>query len=279
MKKITQCHLKLAGSLLFGIGVALSPNVMAQDLETQTGSAIRKSGNDELRHQITGIKHSLNTLQQRLIAETAIRESGDNDLRHQITAINQLLPPLHVVGERYQGGIIFHVDDTGQHGLIAALADQGKVLNKWNSGSSITATGATGDGIGTGRMNTAIAIANQIADNRELAFAAKLAADYRVMEDGESPCTGSATETCLGDWYLPSKVELNLMWFNLADSEHNDHNDGPDDPNNLAGFSNLNYWSSTEIGNTLAWLQSFSDGLASKRFKGETWGVRAIRAF
>ncbi|MCE3046203.1 collagen-like protein [Legionella sp. 16cNR16C] len=29
----------------------------------------------------------------------------------------------HQIGERYQGGIVFWVDDTGQHGLIASMND------------------------------------------------------------------------------------------------------------------------------------------------------------
>lgn len=282
MKIITQSHLKFAGPLLVGIGVVLSSNVLAKDFATQTEldaeSAIRESGDNELRKQITTINQSLPAIQQALSAESAIRETGDNDLRNQIAAINQLLPSLHVVGERYQGGIIFYVDDTGQHGLIAALADQGRQFNKWNNGVS-RVTGASGDGIGAGRMNTPLIIANQVGDKGDLNFAAKLAADYRVQDDGESPCTGSATETCWGDWYLPSKDELNLMWFNLADSDHDGNNSGPNDPNNLAGFSTLTYWSSTEADFDRAWDQLFRIGLADRSFKANTWQVRAIRAF
>lgn len=250
MKIITQSHLKFAGPLLFGIGVLLSSNVLAKDFATQN----------------------------ELDTESTIRESGDNELRKQITAINQLLPSLHVVGERYQGGIIFYVDDTEQHGLIAALADQGQQFNKWNNGVS-RVTGASGDGIGAGRMNTPLIIANQIGDKGDRNFAAKIAADYRVQDDGESPCTGSATETCWGDWYLPSKDELNLMWFNLADPDHDGNNSGSSDPHNLAGFSNLTYWSSTEADFDRAWTQLFRNGLVGRDFKANTWGVRAIRAF
>ena len=30
----------------------------------------------------------------------------------------------HTIGEKFGGGIIFYIDSTGQHGLIAAMADQ-----------------------------------------------------------------------------------------------------------------------------------------------------------
>ena len=39
----------------------------------------------------------------------------------------------------------------------------------------------------------------------------ELAADYSIQDDGTSLCTGLVTETCYGDWYLPSAFELKLL--------------------------------------------------------------------
>ena len=44
------------------------------------------------------------------------------------------------VGQRYGGGIIFWIDDTGQHGLIAAAGDQGYI--RWGSAAYVP-TGAS----------------------------------------------------------------------------------------------------------------------------------------
>ena len=78
-------------------------------------------------------------------------------------------------------------------------------------------TRTTGDGIGAGAMNTALIIAAQSNDNAATNFAATIAADYSVQDDGITACTGATNETCYGDWYLPSKVELNLLYKQKSD--------------------------------------------------------------
>jgi hypothetical protein len=45
-------------------------------------------------------------------------------LRADLNAAISNIPVPHVIGETYGGGKVFYVDDSGQHGLIAALADQ-----------------------------------------------------------------------------------------------------------------------------------------------------------
>jgi len=68
------------------------------------------------------------------------------------------------------------------------------------------------------------------------------------------------------DWYLPTKVELNLMYENL-------HKVG------IGGFDSMYYWSSTEANTGFAWLQDFSLGFQYEFDKGRTYRVRAVRAF
>jgi hypothetical protein len=177
--------------------------------------------------------------------------------------------PVHVIGESYQGGIIFYVDADGQHGLIAASADQSTGI-RWFNGV-YRMTGTTGDGIGAGAMNTAIIVATQMGDDQGGNFAAKVAADYSVQDDGVAACTAAlrlshppVTETCYGDWYLPSKVELNLL-FKVAGV--------------VGGFANNFYWSSTEGSDLAAWVQDFSLGYLIGGAKYGTLAVRAVRAF
>jgi hypothetical protein len=161
--------------------------------------------------------------------------------------------PVHFIGENYGGGIVFYVYDGGQHGLIAATADQSTGIS-WYNGTD-RYTGSTGDGLGAGAMNTVMIVTTQIADNQTGNFPAKVCADYSVIVGGVT----------YGDWYLPSKYELNLLFLQKTV---------------VGGFVNTPYWSSTEVNNTSAWFQSFDQGLTANFNK---WynipRVRAIRAF
>jgi len=177
--------------------------------------------------------------------------------------------PTHRVGDYFGGGIIFDVDTSGQHGLIAALADQSAGVTWSNSNVNYRLTGTSGDELGAGAMNTTLIIATQIGVNPTVNFAAKMAADYSVQADGTSACTGSASETCYGDWYLPSKYELSLMYNRI----------GQGTPGNAGAFADTFYWSSTENTNTLAWNQFFGNGLQGVSDKFFALGVRAVRAF
>jgi hypothetical protein len=172
--------------------------------------------------------------------------------------------PVHVIGESYQGGIIFYVDAGGQHGLIAARTDQSSGIQWYNGAYKVTRT--TGDGLGAGAMNTVLIIAAQSNDNPATNFAATVAADYSVQNDGVTACTPNppATETCYGDWYLPSTVELNLLYKQKSV---------------VGSFSNSGYWSSTEHDNNEAWSFLFANGYRTSDNKLNTSSVRAIRAF
>lgn len=181
--------------------------------------------------------------------------------------------PVHLVGDSYQGGIIFWVyDSNGEHGLIVSRADQGAGI-RWYNGINRT-TGTSGDGINTGAMNTAIIVAAQIADNQNGNFAAKVAADYSIQDDGLTACTPvnqspPATEICYGDWYLPSAVELNLLYNAKVAS-------------GVSNFvANSYYWSSRESGDNHAWSQRLDNGVQNNSTNKNSASqlVRAIRAF
>jgi hypothetical protein len=157
----------------------------------------------------------------------------------------------HYIGESFGGGIVFYVYDNGKHGLIAATSDQSRGI-RWYGGSN-TNTRARADGVGAGLKNTAIIIANQGAVDGN-AFAATVCNEYSVTVDGVK----------YGDWYLPSKYELNLLYLQKSV---------------VGGFANFNYWSSTEIVNFAAWTQLFNTGNQVNYDKRTTVYVRAIRAF
>ena len=157
----------------------------------------------------------------------------------------------HAIGDSFGGGIVFFVYDGGQHGLIAATVDQSAGI-RWYGGSN-TNTRARADGIGAGLKNTAIIIANQGPVDGN-AFAATVCNEYSVTVGGVT----------YGDWYLPSKYELNLLYIERA---------------TVGNFSTSFYWSSTEGDNSYAWKHSFNFGNQSLGAKYNPYYVRAVRAF
>ena len=156
------------------------------------------------------------------------------------------------IGDTYQGGIIFYVDASGCHGLIAAPSDQSTGIQWYNGSNSVT--NAVRDGIGAGEFNTERIIANQATG----AYAAQICANYQGGN--------------YGDWYLPSKYELDLMYRNI----------GPGNAlglGNIGGFAWNYYWSSTEFDFNNAWNQNFNYGLQNYFNKNNNNYVRAVRGF
>ena len=67
----------------------------------------------------------------------------------------------------------------------------------------------------------------------------------------------------LGDgWRLPTRLELLLMYNNQDE---------------LGGFANNYYWSSTEFDNVRSWIQYFFNGFQSTYNKNNYTYVRAVR--
>ncbi len=149
-------------------------------------------------------------------------------------------------GESFGGGLIFYVDGTGQHGLVAATSDQGNSRLWLNS--QILATGAINTEVGKGQSNTNSIVAFQGVGN----YAASICND--LVSAGFS------------DWFLPSRDELNLMYTNLH-------------LKSLGGFAFARYWSSTEVNVDDAICVEFSSGVISQLNKNSAISVRAVRAF
>ncbi len=157
----------------------------------------------------------------------------------------------HAIGESYGGGIVFYVYDGGHHGLIAPTSNQGMAM-RWYAGTN-TSTMAMADGVGAGKANTAIIIANQ-GYGDGATYAARICNEYSVT-------VGDVT---YGDWYLPSKFELNLLYLEKSV---------------VGGFANDHCCSSSEANSTDVWIQAFLYGGQSIDAKWKEYSVRAIRAF
>lgn len=100
------------------------------------------------------------------------------------------------------------------------------------------------------------------------------AVDGQYNRDNRGAGTFPAFELCenntyhgKNDWYLPASAELNLLWLNQAAI----------DANAAGNFTTSNYWSSTEVDTTDAWLQYFNGGGQGTNTKTATLDVRCVR--
>jgi hypothetical protein len=156
------------------------------------------------------------------------------------------------IGQLHQGGIIFYIDCSGCHGLIAAPTDQSTGA-AWYNGT-FTYTTAFANGVYSGSANTKTIVYSQGAGT----YAAIICNNLNLAT--------------YNDWYLPSVYELNLMYMNIGP--------GAAAPNtNIGNFAATNYWSSTEEDNNQAWYQLFVLGGQFYGSKSASYNVRAVRAF
>ena len=153
------------------------------------------------------------------------------------------------VGDEVLGGIVFYIDETGQHGLVASLEDLGQYA--WGC-TGTTISGADGTAIGTGYQNTLDIVADCSETNTSALNAL------------------NATTQGYTDWYLPSSYELQEMYNTIG----NGGSQG-----NIGGFSIAWYWSSSEDWSIQAWFVSFNDGNLYSDHKSSANRVRVIRSF
>lgn len=177
----------------------------------------------------------------------------------------------HIPGEKFGGGIVFYVDKTREHGLIAAKEDICRPYTdkwggtfgakgvdfRWSTGEYKNAKAAdyayvglgTGTATGMGRTNT-LKILKKYPASKYPNSAAAVASRYR----------GGGFR----DWFLPSKDELNELYRQMAV---------------VGGFAGYDYWSSSEHGGDQAWGEHFYNGGQDADHKSLLNRVRAVRAF
>ena len=149
------------------------------------------------------------------------------------------------IGQHYGGGIIFFIDPSGQHGLIADTGDLTRV--KWyNPLNEIhPQTGATHTEYGWGLRNTLKIISTEGDSGL-----------YAARECAMSTRGGYT------DWFLPTKEELNDLYLQK----------------NVVGGFEGHYWSSSRL-RVYAWKEDFEDGDFYLGYQNATVRVRAVRAF
>jgi hypothetical protein len=163
-------------------------------------------------------------------------------------------PVSYKVGDRGPaGGWVFYDMGFTMNGwryLEAAPAD---IPGIWQCDVQSRKVSGTSKGIGDGKRNTQIIVEflNQAGVTMKAAQVAD-AYEYGVF----------------GDWFLPSRDELDLMYKNLK-------------AKGLGGFQSGSYWTSSQ---TDSWsgftaLQKFSDGSQDTTYGSTSYLVRAIRQF
>ena len=172
-----------------------------------------------------------------------------NSCGTSVTTKDVYVRPL-MVGDSYGGGIIAYIlqpgdpsyTAAGMRGLIAAPSDLG-TARWWCSG---TLVGGTSIEIGAGATNTE----NILSVCPTAGIAARLCAN--LVLGGYD------------DWYLPSRNEMYKLHFNRL---------------SIGGFSDDEYWTSSEISDANATHFNFSYGGHASSYKGYTLRVRAVRSF
>ena len=153
----------------------------------------------------------------------------------------------YVLGMEAEGGIVFYIDETGLHGLVAALEDIGpfawgcQEINISNANEQLNWTSKFIGYIGSVFRNT-----------------------YSMSEALDFENEGYT------DWFLPSFDETQEMYFAIGQGASS---------GNKGGFSNSWYWTSSQANEDIAWSFSFSNGTTFNFFKTSTFMIRPIRSF
>lgn len=173
---------------------------------------------------------------------------------------NDIQRNLYKIGDFAFGGIVFYVDESGEHGLVCAKNDQSTGAT-WDKRNKVIKNERLSE-----EMFSTVTIFNGKSNNTTNSsndYASRICKRLKIKEGGVT----------YNDWYLPSKDELNLMYLNK------------DKINNTAianggkSFEKTYYWSKTEYNYISAWVQYFENGKQAQHFKNYKNNVRAIRAF
>ena len=174
------------------------------------------------------------------------------------------------LGDYIEGGIVFYLDSTTQHGLVVALHDLPDTY-QWGC-LNIDVVGANDLSIGSGLQNT-LDIVNQGCIPTETegggVSAAQAALDYET--DGYT------------DWYLPSLNELEELYYSITGFTVNTYYGEchviPNIDSLILNISNGFYWSSSQHFSTHSHGISFLTASSFSSYRANASKVRPIRSF
>ena len=133
------------------------------------------------------------------------------------------------IGDYYQGGIIFYIDETGNHGLIVSTSDLGEA--PWGC-PGVLIDGTQWE-LGTGATNTKTILRKC----SQVGTAADIVADLVVMDTVSGNKNNKGDGKKYQDWYLPSIDELYTLLIMVHEST---------DPVLVNLFPTGGYWTSVE---------------------------------
>jgi len=165
----------------------------------------------------------------------------------------------HYVGEHFGGGVVFWVDESGEHGLIVSLVNI-SISATWSNITNVL-IGPTAQSTWNGLANSNAIMGQQ----GHTSSAAKLCDDYTNDDCG----TG-----IYDDWFLPSMDMLMTMFHSRYILNKNIVIICGGD-----NIANETYWSSTEASDTSAWGCGVYEASKDALIKSEPLYVRAVRAF
>lgn len=251
------------GLVTFEIGTGSVISGSFESIDWGTGSYFIKTETDlegGTNYTISGTSQLLSVPYALYAKKAANVFSGDyNDLTNKPKVQAE---ETYSIGDFAHGGVIFWLDESQKHGLVCSKINISSNV-KWFAGT-IGVTQAKGNGVYAGKANTSIIISSQVAlgDNGEM-YAARLCNELETTENN----------VVFGDWYLPSKYELGLMYQNKSILNITATANGGD------LFANNVYWSSTEDTNSRVWIVDLSDGQEATVLKTVQNYVRAVRSF
>lgn len=162
----------------------------------------------------------------------------------------------HYVGEAYGGGIVFYTYDNGAHGLIVATSEIGDLGPE--SSASTTGitfggngiwTGAYRYGVGGGLENTNVIISKNSNTGTQYFNYSRTTNTLYAALSASQYLPGGTQSMYYGDWYLPSKGELELLWNNRSSITGSGYNPAHQ------------YWSSTETNDYYAYKMQTNGGV------------------
>ena len=142
------------------------------------------------------------------------------------------------IGAYREGGVVFYVDETNEHGLVSDIQNLGNVGIVWGC-YGLEVDHSDGIAIGTGAQNTLAILADCSEDSTAAFYAA------------------NSVSQGYNDWFLPSHDELDQMHclFEVIDSVAT-LNGGK----NFIFDNHYGYWSSTQDDENFAYYQDFRSG-------------------